>query len=200
MDTGMLGTSTQAKKPEWKKRISSDNLSKYVRGEKYDAHLLEATLSDVVSVVIRRHFLHHSQNLDVSEMFSLGFTKSFMKLKEKWINPNCDLVVIVYSTARNEIGNYLRKMRKEKSLAPEEFERVISGEDQEGDFDLRDSLTNGYRQVASRLLELGIHTCSIDTFFPVDTREEPVDYGRRERKTTFDWFSIKSAIVRVIAC
>jgi hypothetical protein len=200
MDTGMIGTASQAKKPEWKKRISSDNLSKYVRGQKYDAHLLEATISDVVSVVIRRHFLHHSQNLDVSEMFSLGFAKAFMKLKESWINPNCDLVVIVYSTARNEIGNYLRKLRKEKCLAPEEFEKVISHEDQEGDFDLRDTLRDGYRQVASRLLELGIRTCSIDTFFPEDKREEPVDYGRRERKTTFDWFSLKSAVIRAATC
>ena len=200
MSTGMEGTVSQWKKPGWKKRISSDNLSKYVRGEKYDAQLLEATLSDVVSVVIRRHFSHHSQGLDPSEMFSLGFTKAFLKLREPWINPNCDLVVIVYSTARNEIGNYLRKLRRERLVEPDDFERVTSSEDEDGDFSLRDALTHGYTQVASRLTELGIRTCSIDTFFPRDTKEEGSAHGRHERKTTFDWFSIKSAIIRTVAC
>jgi hypothetical protein len=202
----MAGVISQTKKPSWSKRISDANLSAFVRGEKYDKHLLEATISDVVSVVIRRHFLPRHANLDISEVFSLGFCKAFMKLKEPWIDPSCDLVIIVYSTARNEIGNYLRKLRREKLVSNDSFEFLIDDESviEEEERDVIDDLSVGYCDIVSRLKNLGISTCQIESFFPKDIENgqyrEQGSQDRISRKTSYDWFSIKSAVIRTVAC
>jgi len=201
MLSGMQGVSMRSTKAHWSKRISDQNLSAFVRGQVYDKHLLEATIADVVSVVIRRHFLPRHSDLDISECFSLGFTKAFLKLKEPWIDPNCDLVVIVYSTARNEIGNYLRKLRKERFVAPEEFDYVTDKEtdnNEGGDYDLMDELSVRYEDIADRLGALGIVTCKSESFISNNTENN--NHGRHERKTSFDWFTVKSAVIRTITC
>ena len=198
MQSGMQGVSMRSKKPHWTKRISDQNLSAFVLGKIYDKHLLEATIADVVSVVIRRHFLPRHPDLDTSECFSLGFSKSFMKLKEPWIDPTCDLVVIVYSTARNEIGNYLRKLRKERFVAPEEFDYVVDNDKEDTEYELIDDLSVGFEDIANRLRALGIVTCTIDSF--ISNNIENNNHGRHERKTSFDWFTVKSAVIRTIAC
>jgi hypothetical protein len=199
MDIGMVGSFCQCKKSHWTKRISATNLSSFVRGEKFDKHLLEATISDVVSVVIKRHFLPRHPNLDVSELFSLGYCKAFAKLKERWINPKCDLVVIVYSTARNEIGNYLRKLRRERLTDPEDFDFVRRENDEGEDIDIMEDLSICYGEVSERLGELGICTCKVEAFFPKESKGNN-QHERHQRKTGFDWFSIKSALIRTVAC
>jgi hypothetical protein len=211
MRTGLAGVYAQSKRPGWEKRISDKNLSLFVRGEKYDKYLLEATISDVVSLVIRRHFLPRNPHLDIREVFSLGYCKAFIKLKEPWINPDIDLVIIVYSTARNEIGNFLRKLRREKLTPDEDFDYLMDDDEQGDDgHAARSALTVGYETISERFNKMGITTCGIQSFLPDESEmishgrhDSELDTGhcsRHERKTGVDWFSIKSAVIRTISC
>jgi hypothetical protein len=89
--------------------IYSETFSQYALGQSYDTKKLVESVKNIVKVVIDRHFNNYRYDEDI---ISIGTTKIFELLSSGYLDTSRNLVNVLYSGARNEICNYIKKEKR----------------------------------------------------------------------------------------
>lgn len=93
--------------------IDDCNLRNYVKGHKYDQKLLDQTITELVLLVLKRHY---QQYLFDDELQSVGRTKAIFLLNSEHVNSREKLVNFLYTGIRNEIGNTIKREKRGTGL------------------------------------------------------------------------------------
>jgi hypothetical protein len=95
--------------------IYPETFSQYASGQYYNTKKLVESVKNIVKVVIDRHFNNYRYDEDI---ISIGTTKIFELLSSGYLDTSRNLVNVLYSGARNEICNYIKKEKRSYYFYP----------------------------------------------------------------------------------
>jgi len=110
--------------------IDATNIAAFARGEEYDEQLLWDTSTEIIRLVISRHFSSYRYLHD--DMFSVGYEKIISLLRSGHVDPSRNLVNFLYTGIRNSVGNWLKqndRQRRAEEEAKEENDRLRASSD-----------------------------------------------------------------------
>lgn len=88
--------------------IILDPLEAFVSGKPYDQQAFLKTLRDICDTVIRSHYRHYAPDDEMYGVAIIKLTDLLCRGKIDFSKPRRACFSFLYTTARNEIGNYLK--------------------------------------------------------------------------------------------